>query len=196
MKSYQVLPESYEKILKIDLKNDKKLYVLINIFAILIAFLMTIIISGFIPLSSIYDNKLWLLFIRLGVLILGMALYLILHELTHGIVMKLFGTKKIKYGFTGNFAYAGSDDYYAKIPYIIIALSPVILWGVVLLLLCFVVPYNWLWIVCLIQIVNISGAVGDFYVTFKFIRLPKDILIRDFGTSMTVYSKKAEKDLD
>jgi hypothetical protein len=196
MKSYQVLPESYEKILKIDLKNDKKLYVLINIFAILIAFLMTIIISGFIPLSSIYDNKLWLLFIRLGVLILGMALYLILHELTHGIVMKLFGTKKIKYGFTGNFAYAGSDDYYAKIPYIIIALAPVILWGIVLLLLCFTVPYNWLWIVCLIQTINISGAGGDFYVTFKFIRLPKDILIRDFGTSMTVYSKKAEKDLD
>ena len=157
---------------------------------------MVIIIGAFIPLSSIHEDKLWLLFIKLGVLILGIALYLILHELTHGIVMKLFGTKKIKYGFTGDFAYAGSDDYYAKTPYIIIALAPVILWGIVLLLLCFTVPYNWLWIVCLIQTINIYGAGGDFYVTFKFLRLPKDILVRDFGTSMTVYSKNVKKDLD
>jgi hypothetical protein len=88
------------------------------------------------------------------------------------------------------YAYAGSEAYFNKKSYIIIALAPVVIWGAVLGVLCAVLPQSWFWVVYLIQIGNISGAAGDFYVTFKFLKLPKDILVNDTGVAMTVYTKK------
>jgi hypothetical protein len=127
---------------------------------------------------------------RFAVLLALLVVYMILHELVHGIAMKMCGTKKIKYGFTGMYAFAGSDDYYGKKPYILIALAPVVLWGVVLAVINPFVPADWFWVVYLIQISNISGAAGDLYVTVKFSKLPKDILVKDYGVGMRVYSQK------
>ena len=88
---------------------------------------------------------------RFAVLLVLLVVYMILHELVHGIAMKMCGTKKIKYGFTGMYAFAGSDDYYGKKPYIFIALAPVVLWGVVLAVVNPFVPAEWFWLVYLIQ---------------------------------------------
>ena len=117
-------------------------------------------------------------------------LYLVLHDLVHGIAMKLCGTRRVHYGFTGMYAFAGSDDYYDKSGYIMIALAPIVVWGVVLAVLNLLVPTAWFWVVYLIQISNLSGAAGDLYVTVKFSRLPRDILVRDSGVAMTVYARR------
>ena len=61
--------------------------------------------------------------------------------------------------------------------------------GVVLLALCMLVPAPWFWTVYLIQIGNIAGAAGDFYVVWRFAAMPPDILVRDAGVDMTVYSR-------
>ena len=105
--------------------------------------------------------------------------------------MKICGTKKVKYGFTGMYAFAGSEDYYDKKSYIFIALAPVVLWGIVLAIVNCFVPVEWFWVVYMIQIMNISGAAGDLFVTVKFSRFPQDILIRDHGVGMKVYSQKS-----
>lgn len=115
---------------------------------------------------------------------------MVLHEVVHGIVMKLCGTKKIKYGFNGLYAYAGSDDYYDKKSYIIIALAPIVLFGIILGIINALVPKEWFWVVYFIQLENISGAAGDLYVTFKFLKLPNDILVKDSGLGMSVFSGK------
>ncbi len=57
-------------------------------------------------------------------------------------------------------------------------------------MICAIVPDEWFWIAYIIQIANISGAAGDLYVTARFTRLPKDILVRDSGVAMEVYSKE------
>jgi len=88
------------------------------------------------------------------------------------------------------YAFAGSNDYYAKKPYIFIALAPVVLWGVVIALVNPFVSAYWFWVVYLLQVINLSGAAGDLFVTVKFSRLPKDILVKDHGVGMTVYSKE------
>ncbi len=102
--------------------------------------------------------------------------------------MKICGTKKVKYGFTGMYAFAGSEDFYNKKAYIFIALAPVVFWGIVLAVINPFVPIEWFWVVYMIQIFNLSGAAGDLFVTIKFLRLPKDILVQDYGVGMTVYS--------
>jgi hypothetical protein len=186
------LPEGYKEIYSVNLQKNKKMAVVINLMALVIAAALAVPAHIVIPVSSLFDMSggIGRYMLRFGVLLVLCVAYIILHELVHGAAMRMCGTKKIKYGFTGMYAYAGSDDYYAKKPYIFIALAPVVLWGVVLAAVNIFVPYDWFWVVYLIQISNLSGAAGDFFVTVKFLGMPKDILIKDCGVGMTVYSKE------
>lgn len=190
MKAKQILPEGYREIFTVDLQKNKKIALLINILAIVIGVLMIVPMDFYIPIFSFFDMSQGVVpyVIRLAVFALSMLGYLFLHELVHGITMKIFGTKKVKYGFTGLYAFAGSEDYYDKKSYITIALAPVVVWGIVLAILNAVLPYEWFWSVYFIQVINISGAAGDLYVTAKFSRMPNDIWVRDSGVGMTVYS--------
>ncbi len=191
MKSYRELPEGYSELLKVDLQNNKKLMIFVNALALLITVLMGVPMHFAVPITTLFSFEKGVLFYFLRVIVLFVLtiVYMILHELVHGITMKACGTQKVKYGFTGIYAFAGSSDYYDKRSYILIALAPVVLWGAVLSVILPFVSREWFWVVYFIQIMNISGAAGDFYVTFKFIKLPKDILVSDSGTAMTVYSK-------
>ncbi len=190
-KAISVLPEGYEPILQVDLQKDKKLALPINGLAILCGVAMAMSAHFSISIGTLFDMSggIGLYFLRFGVLLIGMVVYMILHEAIHGVAMKLCGTKKVKYGFTGLYAFAGSENYYSKGAYIFIALAPVVLWGAVLAVACAWVPASWFWVVYSIQIANISGAAGDAYVTVRFARLPRDIWVRDVGTAMTVYGK-------
>ena len=190
MKVHTTLPNGYHPILSIDLQKDKKLALLVNGLGILITLAMILPVHFHHSIFTLFDisygfGDYWL---RVGVLLAGMIVYMILHELMHGVTMKAFGTKRVKYGFTGLYAFAGSEDYYKKIPYLVIALAPVVIWGVVLAVLNVVEPAEWFLVIYLIQVVNCSGAAGDLYVTFRFLRLPKDILVQDQGVGMTVYA--------
>lgn len=191
MKTVSTLPEGYKQILNIDLSKDKKLALLVNVMAILIGVLMAVPMNFYLPITTLFSFEKGVgdYFLRFGVLVFGTILYIILHEFTHGITMKMCGTKKIKYGFTGLYAFANSNDYYGKRNYIIIALAPVVVWGIILGVVNLFVAKEWFWVVYWIQISNISGAAGDLYVTLKFLKLPKDIYIGDSGTAMKVYSK-------
>lgn len=195
MKAYTELPQGYREIDAIDLKKNKKLSWLVNVGALLIALVMVVPMHFVIPVTTLYDmsDGFASYCMRFVIMLLGMILYMVLHELVHGIAMKLCGTKKIKYGFTGLYAFAGSSDYYHRKSYIAIALAPVVVWGVVLLIMNLLVPVQWFWVVYLIQIINISGAAGDFYVTYRFSRLPADILVQDYGVGMTVYSAETQE---
>ena len=192
VKAVETLPDGYREIYSVDLQKNKKVALLVNLLAIVIAVVLVVTMHFFVPISSLFDmqNGLGSYLIRFAALIVLMIVYMVLHELTHGIAMKICGTKKIKYGFTGLYAFAGSNDYYNKKAYIFIALAPIVLWGVVLAIINPFVPLEWFWVVYMLQIINLSGAAGDLYVTVKFSGFPKDILIRDYGIGMTVFSKE------
>ena len=191
MKALNILPDGYSQIYEIDLQKNKKKMLLVNGIALLISALMVVPMCFYIPITELFSFEKGILqyFIRFAALFGLSIVYMVLHELVHGITMKLCGTKKVKYGFTGLYAFAGSDDYYDKKSYITIALAPVVLWGVVIAIINCFMPREWFWVVYFLQIMNISGAAGDMYVTFKFSKMPKDILVRDHGVGMKVYSK-------
>ena len=193
MKAYTELPRGYREIDSIDLQKNKKLSLLVNGVALFIVLLMVIPMHFVVPMTTLFDMSqgYGAYFLRFGVLMAAIVVYMVLHELVHGITMKMCGTKKIKYGFTGVYAFAGSNDYYDKRSYIVIALAPIVVWGVVLWVLNLLVPVQWFWIVYWVQVSNISGAAGDLYVTYRFSRLPQDILVQDYGVGMTVYSAEA-----
>lgn len=197
MKALQKLPKGYKENIFFDLQKDKKLFFLVNGLSLGIVLLMVVPMLFIVPITKTFDfsGSLWMVLLKLGTMSVSAIAYLFLHELVHGVAMKICGTKKVSYGFKGVYAYAGSADYYSKGSYIFIALAPVVLWGLVLLALSIFLPQSWFWVVYLIQLVNLSGAAGDFVVTVRFMSLPQDVLIRDEGVAMHVYSlaEKAKK---
>lgn len=192
MGAIQNLDSDYREIYSVNLQKDKKIAIMINALALLIGAAMIIPMNFSIPFSSLFDMEKGLMnyLIRFLVFIGSSVAYMFLHELVHGITMKFFGTKKVNYGFTGMYAFAGSDDYYDKKSYITIALAPIVVFLFVFAVINPIVPQEWFWVVYLLQVINISGAAGDLFVTVKFAKMPKDILVKDCGVGMTVYSKQ------
>jgi len=192
MKAVQNLPEGYEEIYSVNLQKDKKAALMVNLLACLIAVVMVVPACFLVPISSLFDMRAGLgsFSIKMLLIFVLMVAYLTLHELTHGVAMKICGTQKIKYGFTGLYAFAGSNDFYGKKAYTFIALAPVVLWGIILAIVNILVPAAWFWVIYIIQICNISGAAGDLFVTVRFSRFPEDILVKDSGVGMTVYARK------
>ena len=184
MRAYESLPEGYQELCKLDLQKDKKLAFWLNFCAALVGVVMFAI--PWVIIGNPFELPTW----QWIVIAVAEIVYVILHELVHGIAMKSVGTKKVSYGFTGLYAFAGSKDYYDKSSYIMIALAPVVVWGLVLVIVQFFTPNALFWIPWFIQITNISGAAGDAYVTARFSKLPQDILVSDYGVGMTVYSKQ------
>lgn len=187
----QTLPTEYRETLKIDLQTDKKKALLVNgtafaVFAVLVA------VGDFlVPIRYFFsmEDGIGMYFLRFGVMMGGLVVYLVLHELTHAAAMRAYGAGKLRFGFTGLYAFAGSDgDYFDKVSYRVIALAPLVVWLVLLGLLLAVTPPAWFWVVWFIQANNIAGSAGDVYVTLRLLPLPKNLLVRDTGVNMTVYT--------
>lgn len=196
---YKTFPDGYTYLDKIDLQNNKKQFWLINLLSngILILF---IVIGFFIvnPVEAITGNELafFELFFPLFMLIVGLVAYIILHELTHGVFLFAFTKVKPKFGFVGWAAHCGNSAYCDKPRYIIVALAPVILWGIVFASLNVVCSAGiWFWVIWLLQGCNIGGAAGDLFVFYKMLRYPKDILVQDTGLAMSVFRRKTAEEL-
>lgn len=186
MNNYVDLPEGYKELEHIDLQKDKKLAFLVNGIGVVIMVLAFFIGHAIVPFTEFYKMDGILPMI---VMLVGMIAYLFLHELVHGFFMRKYSGEKPFYGFTGMYAYAGSKCYFNKKSYIVIALAPIVVWGIVLLVLNLIFQETWFWVIYFIQICNLSGAAGDLYVSYLFSKLPEDILINDVGVSMTIYGK-------
>ena len=70
----------------------------------------------------------------------------------------------------------------------IIALAPIVVWGIVLTLLLRDIPEQYWWYLYAIQIFNVSGASGDLFVTYRILTMPKDVLVLDTGMEMKFFA--------
>lgn len=181
---FQQLPDGYKKTLTLDLQKDTKLALVVNGLAVGIAAVM--LAAGFLLMPTFTISA---SLPTLAAFLVCTVLYMVLHELVHGACMKLFGAKKVRFGFTGLYAFAGSSEYFKKGAYIVVALAPLVVWGAVFLALNLAMGAKYFWLIYMLQLVNVSGAAGDLYVSFRFLRMPKDILVRDTGVSMTVFKR-------
>lgn len=192
MKTYRSLPEGYKEMFQINLQTDKKTAFAVNLLSVAVN--VGVLAAGvfIVPFTELFRSQsLTLYFLQLGVLIVGYIAYIILHELTHGAVMKAVGASSVIFGFTGLYAFAGSkEDYFEKIPFRMISLAPLVVWGIVFAALCFIVPVSWFWVVWFLEAANCAGAAGDVYVTAKLWKMPDSILIRDTGVDMTIYDRE------
>ena len=190
------LPDGYSQKCIVDLQQDTKTATKVAIVNIWI--FATVLAIGFLSVPIHYLIEGWnekggffYFLLRIVALILGYLSYIPLHELTHAVVMKCLGAKKIQFNISKQFACAGSkDSYFGKIAHRWIAVVPFLFWTPVLAVIAFVVPKEWFWVVWLIEANNVSGSIGDIYVTWYLSKMPETVLINDTGFTMTVFDKK------
>ena len=186
----EALPKGYTEAERIDLVKNRRQMLMVNGLAIVLTVLMIVLgiliqPDGADGLFNLKENGFQTAFQCL-ILAIGIFAYIAGHEAVHCILMWYFSRIKPRFGFSFTYAYAGSDVYFAKKAYLAIALAPVTLWFVLFGTVQLAVPSGWFWIIWALQIMNISGAAGDFYVFARILRMPDSVLVQDTGTAMTI----------
>lgn len=182
------LPKDYKRIGIIDLdgkRSPEKRRV--NLIAMILAVALAILgvqLHPFDDATSVLMSKAWVLMALMGVLFA----YMLLHEVVHGIFIRVLSKTKPVYGMKSFYLYAGTRGYLDRKSYVTIALAPAMIFGVILAVLTLVLPKDWFWLVMIIQIANIAGSAGDFYCSWRMLRYPKNALIQDLGTGMKIYA--------
>ena len=103
MRGTLTLPDGYAGLCSIDLQKDKRLALLINGLALLIALPLVFLGNRIVPLRTRFsmDDGFGFYFLRLGMLTAGYAAYVVLHELVHGVCMKYFSGAPVRDGCAG-----------------------------------------------------------------------------------------------
>jgi len=181
---YHELPLGYKKIKVIDAKN-KKTILLFNLAAIMMLALAIVSFLLFKPVAL--PIKLSLPFIL--VLMIGMISYIVLHELTHGFVYKIYTKEKLTFGLTLSVAFCGVPHIYVSKKVALIAvLAPFIVFSILLIPILIVIPANSIYLALVfIFAIHFSGCVGDLYVAFTLLRLKGKVLMNDTGPKQTFY---------
>ena len=187
----ETLPEGYAESEKVDLVRNKKQMLLVNGLALALAVCMALLGMLIAPEghTAFFDlkNHAWATAFKCLITVAGLIVYLIGHEAVHGVFMWHYSHVKPNFGLSFTYAYAGSECYFGKKAYLMIALAPLVLWGFALFIAALLVPAGWFWAVWAIQLMNVSGAAGDLFVFTHMLRKPETILVQDTGTAMTVY---------
>ena len=180
----------YKECTRIDLVKNKKEALLVNIYGIIIMVVMAVFIPLLIMGGIIEFNLETTFPLFFIVLLISLILYIPLHEIVHGIVLKNYTDEKLSFGWKLVYAYCGSKEAVVdRKEYYAVALAPLLVFSVVFISLMFLNPsLSFVWYV--MELMNVSGSVGDIYVSIKLRKeKSRDILITDSGTDMSFWSR-------
>ena len=186
------LPEGYSEAFATD-ANDKKQGARLQIAAIIT---VAVLINAFFliyALPRLGEIAAGFTAIKCLCFVLAYPLYIVLHELTHGLVYKLLTGRKLTFGFKPPSAYCGVPDVYTyRITSLLSLFAPFTIYSIIFILLFFIIndPFSRAMILLLFAL-HIAGCAGDLYgiglYLFRF-KSP-DTLRRDFGPRQAYYTK-------
>ena len=180
--SEEIMDKNFKKIGTINYKNGKYA----NVFMIDNFIFFVLIGIVFIILNNSVENNT----IKSQWFLLGCILYIILHEITHLIFMKIFSKEKINISIKFPTISVGSNAKYSKKQFSIIALAPVIILGIILILLILFSSkdYTFLWSILLT--LNFAGSGGDFLQFLKISKYPTNTYFQDTSNETIVFQWK------
>jgi len=177
------LPKTHEFSHQIDLKTNKKASLMIQVIFVFIALIMvTLAIAFQFPIQSEL-KAIPKIIITIGLVII----YMVVHELTHGIFIRILSKKKPKYAVRFPYLTTGSQSFFNKKSFVLITLAPVIIWGIILLFVISFVPQTLFMSFYVVLGLNFAGAAGDYVQVYYFFKLPKNALLQDDGNETKVY---------
>ena len=195
-KSLQILPDNYTKRTTINLESNHRQKIILQIIHLLVLSLVFIYGLLVVPLTD-YINKfasisgIILIIMQIIILLCIAIVYVSLHEMTHALMMYLWGATKIEFSITSHYACVGSNkDFFRKTPYIYITLAPFVIWTPVLFIVSMIVSSEWFWVFWTIEAMNIAGSIGDLYIFWKVTHMSRATLIKDNGFEIIIYDKE------
>lgn len=189
-KYYLELPENYKLDKTIDMKKMST-NIFLNVLNILFVIISLLIL---IPLKfkEIKFDNLIELSIVMFIALIGFIIYIVLHELTHGLFYKIFTKQKLTFGVSLTYAYCGVPNIYVRKKEAIIAcLSPLIIFSIIFLILIFFLPPNYINLSIIILFsFHFGGCSGDIYLSLILLtKYKKDTYIKDKGPIQYIYKK-------
>lgn len=178
-----VLPPRYGVHTTVDLKADRKVAAAIQVVFVAIAVVSVglALILGF-PLSGGFGT--W---VNFAVMVIACLLYMVIHELTHAGFLYLFSRTRPAFALRIPYLVVGGRGYLNTRSFIVVALAPVVVWGVILVILQVTLPAQFFFSVYIVTILNFAGSAGDYFQAYAVAKLPPIALIQDDGTATTVY---------
>ena len=155
-----------------------------NIFSLVLFFLGFAI--AFLTYGPIYFNN-------MGIVLVGLFIYLAIHEIIHGIAFSLFCKDKsnVKFGamLEKGVLYAMCQERISRKGALVSLLAPTVVLTIIVLIPACIFRIDALVVLALF---NLSGAAGDLLMTLFLLKLPKDVQYVDYDNVIGFYllSKK------
>jgi hypothetical protein len=190
------LPDNYQEVLSWKVTGKPVRVIALNIVGVFLFIIFGMIFSsiaisvGRMPSEGNFRLGLG----EMGLAIVGIVLTLILHELTHGLTMQMFGASP-KYGiiWKGLMLYATSPGYaYRRNAYVVISLAPFVFISALVILGMWILQGTaWVALLAICGVVNASGAVGDMWITMIVLRYAATAYVMDERDGIRVFLPKA-----
>ena len=187
------LPDDYQEALYWSVTEKPKRVAVMNVLGVFLFFIFGLIFSnvavglGKLPLEGEINFGLR----EMTFVLIGIMFTLALHELMHGLTMRLFGASP-KYGiiWKGMMLYATSPGYaYPRNKYVIVALAPFILISILVVLGMWSLQGTlWVALLGICGVINASGAIGDMWITAIVLRYPAAAYVMDERDGVRVFS--------
>lgn len=202
--AHRELPQTYQLAKTIDLIKQPKLFIILNVIGIGLFIACWVLLTWLLVLVRpdvgvseirfvISLNQAGSFLIALLVFLLVFVSMVTLHEAIHGLFFWLYTQGKVKFAFKGAYAYAAAPDWYLqKRPYMVVSMAPLIMMSIIGCVALLLVPLGWVNPLMLVITMNAAGAIGDIYVFLLLLRMPEDVLIRDFGERMELFTRSDE----
>ena len=187
------LPSDYQEVIYWKVTEKRSRVITINILGVLLFIIFGLIFYslafglGKLPAEGEYG------LVEFSLVIVGILLTFILHELTHGLAMRMFGARP-KYGviWKGLMFYATSPGYaYRRNSYLVIALAPFVFISILVVLGMWLLQGTlWVALLGICGAINASGAIGDLWITTIVLRYASTAYVMDERDGIRVFLKK------
>jgi len=187
------LPNNYQEILNWKVTEKRSRVISLNILGVLLfvifglVFFNIAIRLGKLPSQGEYGLR------ETGLAFAGILLTFVLHELTHGLFMRIFGARP-RYGilWKGMMFYATAPGYaYHRNNYIVIVLAPLVCITILVVLGMWLLQGTlWVALLGICGTINASGAIGDMWMTIIVLRNPSTALVIDERDGIKVFLPK------
>jgi hypothetical protein len=186
------LPGDYQEVLNWKVTDKRSRIINLNLLGLVLFVLFGLLFSSLaVSLGKLPEFSFGLL--EIGPVFIAMVLTIILHELTHGLFMRIFGAKP-KYGilWKGLMFYATSPGFaYRRNNYVTIALAPFVSISILVILGMWLLQGTlWVALLGVCGVINASGAVGDLWITMIVLRYAPTACIMDERDGIRVFLPK------
>jgi hypothetical protein len=184
-------PSGYHQVLYWRLTEKLSRILLLNLLSIPLLILWAIVFSwlatslGRMPRDgSVLQDAEWV------PILLVLILIPVLHELVHGICMRIFGAHP-QYGFLWKAMafYATAPGYaFPRGQYLIIALAPLVVLSLAAVLLMPLLSGSaWVGLLVIIATLNATGAIGNMWITALVLRYPAHVYLMDERDGVRIF---------